>query len=110
MASFCNMCIRKGSKHCLECKWPNSASEPTHFVENLIDNKEDEINKPSHYHKGGIDVIGFAELHYSKEELKGFYRINIIKYVDRYDTKGGLKSLEKAEFYLKKLMELENNG
>jgi hypothetical protein len=33
---------------------------------------EDEINKPSHYHKGGIDVIGFAELHYSKEELKGF--------------------------------------
>jgi hypothetical protein len=72
--------------------------------------EEDEINKPSHYHKGGIDVIGFAELHYSKEELKGFYRINIIKYVDRYDTKGGLKSLEKAEFYLKKLMELETNG
>jgi hypothetical protein len=71
---------------------------------------EDEINKPSHYHKGGIDVIGFAELHYSKAELKGFYRINIIKYVDRYDTKGGLKSLEKAEFYLKKLMELETNG
>jgi hypothetical protein len=71
---------------------------------------EDEINAPKHYHKNGIDVIGFAELHYSKEELKGFYRINIIKYVDRYDTKGGLKSLEKAEFYLKKLMELENNG
>jgi hypothetical protein len=71
---------------------------------------EDEINEPKHYHKNGIDVIGFAELHYSKEELKGFYRINIIKYVDRYDTKGGLKSLEKAEFYLKKLMELENNG
>jgi hypothetical protein len=71
---------------------------------------EDEINKPSHYHRNGIDVIGFAELHYSKEELKGFYRINIIKYVDRYDKKGGVKSLEKAEFYLKKLRELETNG
>ncbi|ULT55417.1 DUF3310 domain-containing protein [Neobacillus drentensis] len=71
---------------------------------------EDEINKPSHYHKGGIDVIGFSKLHYSKEELKGFYRINIIKYVDRYDKKGGVKSLEKAEFYLKKLKELESNG
>lgn len=68
---------------------------------------EDEINKPTHYHKGGIDVIGFAELHYSKDELKGFYRINIIKYVDRYDKKGGMKDLKKSEFYLKKLMELE---
>jgi hypothetical protein len=68
---------------------------------------EDEVNKPSHYHKNGIDVIGFAELHYSKEELKGFYRINILKYVDRYDKKGGMKDLKKSEFYLHKLMELE---
>jgi hypothetical protein len=52
---------------------------------------EDEVNKPSHYHRNGIDVIGFAELHYSKEELKGFYRINCIKYIDRYDKKGGIR-------------------
>lgn len=70
---------------------------------------EDVVNKPSHYHKGGIDVIGFAERHYSKEELKGFYRINIIKYVDRYDKKNGLTDLDKADFYLKKLWELESN-
>lgn len=68
---------------------------------------EDEINKPGHYHKGGIDVIGFAELHYAKAELRGFYRINCIKYLDRYEKKGGKKDLKKCEFYLHKLMELE---
>jgi hypothetical protein len=79
--------------------WEDDTLEPIQF--------EDEVNKPSHYHKGGIDVIGFSELHYSKAELKGFYRINVIKYVDRYDKKGGKKDLQKAGFYLRKLMELE---
>jgi hypothetical protein len=68
---------------------------------------EDFINKPKHYHQNGIDVIGFAELQFSKEELRGFYRINVIKYVTRYDRKGKLDDLNKADFYLKKLMELE---
>jgi hypothetical protein len=68
---------------------------------------EDEINKPSHYHNGGIDVIGFSEKQFSYEELKGFYRINVLKYVTRYDKKGGLKDLKKADFYLEKLRDLE---
>jgi hypothetical protein len=68
---------------------------------------EDLINKPNHYHKGGIDVIGFSELQFSKEELKGFYRINGLKYLTRYDRKNGIQDLEKAEFYIKKLKELE---
>lgn len=68
---------------------------------------DDLINKPKHYHQGGIDVIGFAELQFPKEELKGFFRINILKYVTRYDRKGHMADLEKADFYLKKLMDLE---
>jgi hypothetical protein len=62
---------------------------------------------PAHYHKGGIDVIAFAEAQYSKEELKGFYRINIQKYVTRYDRKNGIEDLKKGRFYLDKLIELE---
>jgi hypothetical protein len=68
---------------------------------------EDIINKPNHYHQGGIDVIGFSELQFSKEELKGFFRINILKYTTRYDRKGGIEDLEKALFYMNKLIELE---
>jgi hypothetical protein len=68
---------------------------------------EDIINKPNHYHQGGIDVIGFSELQFSKGELKGFFRINILKYTTRYDRKGGIEDLEKALFYMNKLIELE---
>ncbi|MEH7355096.1 DUF3310 domain-containing protein [Neobacillus drentensis] len=71
----------------------------------------DEINKPSHYHKGGIDVIGFLEQHYGNKKYtvaEGFAIGCIHKYVSRYKEKGKLKDLQKAEFYTKKLMEYEN--
>ena len=70
----------------------------------------DIINKPSHYHSGSIDVIGFAEAQFSDEELKGFYRINAIKYLTRYDKKGTPEDdLQKADFYLRKLIELNRS-
>lgn len=70
--------------------------------------KIDNINKPSHYHSNGTDVIGFAEAQFSKEEQKGFHRINAIKYITRYDKKGSaLSDLNKAKFYIDKLIEME---
>ncbi|PTY76693.1 hypothetical protein B5V89_17220 [Heyndrickxia sporothermodurans] len=70
--------------------------------------KEDVINRPSHYHRNGIDVISFAELQFSKEELKGFYRINCLKYLTRFDKKNGVEDLKKGLFYLNKLIDLED--
>lgn len=68
-----------------------------------------EIERPGHYERNGIDVIGFAELQFPKEENKGFYRINILKYVTRYDRKNGLDDLKKAADYLNKLIALEES-
>lgn len=68
---------------------------------------KDIINAPEHYHVNGIDVIRFAELQFSKDEQKGFYRINAMKYLTRYDRKNGSEDLKKAQFYLNKLIELE---
>lgn len=68
---------------------------------------EDIINKPSHYHKGGVDVIGFVEGKLSEERLAGFYQINVLKYVTRYQDKNNLEDLKKAQFYLNKLIDLE---
>lgn len=71
----------------------------------------DDINTPAHYHSGGIDVIGFAEKQFSKEQLIGSHRINVIKYVTRFDKKGSpLKDLKKARFYINKLIELERDS
>ena len=68
----------------------------------------DEINFPAHYHKGGIDVIGFAEKQFSEEERRGFYRISALKYVTRFQDKGApLNDLKKAKFFIDKLIELE---
>jgi len=65
---------------------------------------------PDHYHKNGIDVIGFAEMQLPKEHLIGFCRINVLKYLTRYDRKNGVEDLYKASEYLNKLIELESNG
>lgn len=64
-------------------------------------------NRQSHYLRNGIDVIDFAKMQFPKEEVKGFMRINILKYVTRYDRKGGIDDLDKAEHYLRMLRELE---
>lgn len=67
----------------------------------------DSINHPDHYHKGGIDVIGFSEKQFSDAELRGFYRMNCLKYITRFDRKNGREDLKKALFYLNKLLDLE---
>ena len=68
----------------------------------------DDINFPAHYHKGGIDVIGFAERQFSAEERRGFYRISALKYVTRFQEKGApVKDLGKAIFFINKLIDLE---
>lgn len=68
----------------------------------------DVINKPMHYHSGKIDPIKYSELAFGKEECKGFYRVNVIKYVSRYDKKNGSEDLLKAKYYIDKLIELES--
>ena len=68
----------------------------------------DEINKPLHYFRGGIDVIGFAERQFSVEERRGFYRISALNYITRFQDKGApVKDLNKAKFFIDKLIELE---
>jgi hypothetical protein len=78
------------------------------YEDDYLEPIEDEVNTPKHYHSNGIDVIGFSEKQFTKEQLKGFYRINVLKYVTRYDKKHGLKDLHKANFYLNKLINLED--
>lgn len=83
-----------------ECKIPFVAVE----AEKLI-------NKPDHYHKGGIDVLGYLEQHFPTEGTytvaEGFYIGNIIKYVSRYKYKNKFRDLEKATDYLNLLCDIE---
>ena len=64
------------------------------------------VNRPSHY-KGskGLEVTEVLENFLSPDELRGFYKGNIIKYVLRSQKKNGKEDLEKASKYLGWLIE-----
>ena len=45
----------------------------------------------------------------SKEQVRGFYLGNIIKYITRYRGKNGVEDLLKADTYLNRLIEFEEH-
>ena len=67
---------------------------------------DDSVNHPSHYTDGKIECIDAIESSMSKEAFKGYCKGNIIKYLWRYEHKGGVESLKKAMWYIDKLTEV----
>lgn len=65
----------------------------------------DMVNHPEHYCKGGIECIDAIEASMDAEAFMGFLKGNVIKYLWRYEHKGGLEDLRKAEFYLKRYIQ-----
>ena len=63
----------------------------------------DKIN-PTHY-KGTIECIDAIESTMTKEAYRGYLKGNVLKYVWRYEKKNGVEDLQKAEWYLKRLIE-----
>lgn len=72
----------------------------------------DIVNSPDHYRTGDIECIAAIEAAMTHEEFSGYLRGNVIKYIWRYDKKhrGDLemarKDLEKAQWYLHRLIHL----
>lgn len=66
--------------------------------------KVDAIN-PAHYKDTPIQFIDAVKAAMTTEQYLGFLRGNVIKYLWRYENKGGKQDLEKAEWYLKRLIE-----
>jgi len=63
----------------------------------------DFVNHPPHY-QGSIECIDAIEASMSAEAFKGSLKANVMKYVWRYETKGGVESLQKAQWYLNRLI------
>lgn len=68
--------------------------------------KVDNVNKPSHYTYGDIEVIDYIEqvTKNYKPEL-AFAIGNAIKYISRANHKNGKEDLEKARWYLNRAFE-----
>lgn len=69
---------------------------------------DDPVNHPSHYTTGSIEVIDVIRDKLTHDELVGYYRGNLIKYLLRYKHKGGVEDLKKAQVYLGWLIEEES--
>ena len=68
--------------------------------------QSDMVNHPAHY-QGEIECIDAIEASMSKAAFAGHCKACAIKYLWRYQSKGGVESLEKAQWYLSRLINTE---
>lgn len=67
--------------------------------------KRDAVNHPVHYQAGGIECIDVIEA--VTQDMRGLDAVataNVIKYMWRWNKKGGIESLKKAAWYLNRLI------
>lgn len=74
----------------------------------------DSVNHPSHYTAGKVECIDALEA--ATEGLPGIKAVctaNAIKYLWRWDRKNGIEDLNKAKWYIDRLIQMlkgEGNG
>lgn len=72
--------------------------------------QEDSVNHPTHYViDGGIECIEAIEAALTNEEFRGYCKGNCIKYIWREKNKGNTESLKKAQWYLNRLIKLDES-
>jgi hypothetical protein len=71
--------------------------EPTPAVSESL--TPDNVNHPPHYNQGGIECIDAIKAATGSGFVK-YCTGNVIKYLWRYDLKGGVEDLKKAAWYL----------
>ena len=65
--------------------------------------EEDMVNSPPHYNKAGIECINAIQAA-TGDGYKYYIQGNLIKYMWRYRHKNQLEDLQKAQWYLTKLI------
>jgi hypothetical protein len=69
---------------------------------------QDMVNSPPHYNQAGIECIDAIRAA-TGDGYEYYLQGNIIKYLWRYRYKNGVQDLEKAQWYLDKLIEEIND-
>jgi hypothetical protein len=64
----------------------------------------DMVNSPAHYNKAGIETIDIIQS-VTGDGFESYLQGNILKYICRYKYKNGTEDLEKARWYLNRLIE-----
>lgn len=82
--------------------WSNSAN---YYPNDLQFEPYDNVNKPSHYNYGDIEVIDYIEQVTNQYDGYNAYLVgNVLKYISRAPHKNKQEDLEKAKVYLDKMV------
>lgn len=67
--------------------------------------EQDAVNHPAHYTQGGIECIdALAAATVGKTGIEAVCVANVIKYLWRYESKGGIEDVKKARWYIERLV------
>lgn len=69
----------------------------------------DNVNNPPHYVTGAVECIDAIEAALTEEEFRGYCKGNVMKYTWRERTKGGNESMQKAAWYLDRMLGVAKN-
>lgn len=71
------------------------------YMTKPFEEKHDEVSRPAHYNRSGIEAIKAIEASMSEVEFLGYLKGNILKYLWRYGYKDNpKKDIAKARWYL----------
>lgn len=80
------------------------------FTGEMWESDEEEINSPSRYNKNGFECIEVMIAIFGKEAVRQFCKLNAFKYIWRESDKGKVNDIKKANYYLKKYVELSSDS
>ena len=67
------------------------------------DEWDDIVNRPPHYNQGGIEAIDYIKQQLG-EGIVDYCEGNVLKQLHRWRYKNGLQDLQKAQWYLNKMV------
>lgn len=96
---------------CKHCKFTLCTADPDYEFRPLLwerktESEKEAVNHPAHY-QGKHECIDEMIALFGVEAVKHFCMCNVYKYRFRAANKNGQEDLDKADWYMDKLMELE---
>lgn len=71
---------------------------------------EDNVNHPAHYETGKFECIDVIKETQGIGATMNFCVCNALKYIYRHRNKNGVEDIKKADWYLKKYIELQEEA
>lgn len=103
----CERCCIKGICDIVGGNFERNTKELVEAYDTIVNlKKSNNVNHPAHY-QGKHECIDEMIALFGVEAVKAFCKCNVYKYRFRAANKNGQEDLDKADWYMDKLMELE---